>query len=888
MSKRKKNSAENVTQHVTPLMQQYYSVKAQYPDALVLFRVGDFYETFGEDAIKTAGILGIILTARNNGGSNVELAGFPHHSLDIYLPKLVRAGHRVAICDQLEKPSKEKKIVRRGVTNVVTPGLTSDDSILHAKNNNYLCSIHADGQEDFGVAFLDISTGEFLISQGDMMMIESLFQRFQPAEVIFAKKEKKKMLEFTRDQWPYFTIDDWVFQHDTCYEKLISHFKVSSLKGFGIEGMNSGHIAAGVALHYLQMNQNKDIAHINRIAKIPQEEYMWLDRFTIRNLELVNEMQAEGRSLLDVMDHNATPMGYRMMRKWILLPLLSQELIESRLNIVQYFLENPTLSNELHTTLRQIGDLERLISKSAMGRIQPREVIQLRKALLANEQIRQRLLETDRKDLTLIGELINPCTPLTTLIGEMIREEAPTLITKGNVINDNVDETLDEYRYLVHHSKEAMEAVLEAETEKSNVPNLKLGFNNVFGYYFEVTARHKQMTPPAHWIRKQTLANAERYITDDLKELETKILHAELHIQEIEEELYSQLVIRINEYIELIQVNCIQLGKLDCLRSFAHQASLYNYNRPEFNDVGVMDITQGRHPIIESVFGHEKKYIPNDIMLDTQVQQVIILTGPNMAGKSAVLRQTGLISLLGQIGSFVPAAKANLSIIDKLFTRVGASDNISGGESTFMVEMNETASIMNNVTDRSLILLDEIGRGTSTYDGISIAWSIAEYLHDNDIGRPKTLFATHYHELNELAGKLERVKNYNVAVKETKDRVIFLYQLQPGGSEHSFGIHVAKMAGMPNRIIKRATDIMHQLEANSASLTGVNHNVHKEVLQNLQTPIYQLSIFETENQEIGSIREILLSLQPDSMTPIESLLKLKELQDLVVKSLQNK
>ena len=885
MTKRSKEGQTVKNDGITPLMKQYNEIKARYPDALLLFRVGDFYETFGSDAVKVAAILGIVLTSRNNGGNDVELAGFPFHSLDIYLPRLVKEGYRVAICDQLEKPSKEKKIVARGVTNVITPGLTLDDSILHSKSNNYLCALHIERDNEYGIAFLDLSTGEFLVSEGNQAIIESLFQRFQPAEIIFSKKDKKKVAEIIRDQWPVYHIDDWVFVHETGYDKILKHFNVTSLKGFGIDNLNKAHIAAGAILHYIEMNENREISHINKLSKIPQEDFMWLDRFTIQNLELVNEMHSEGRSLVDVLDNCATPMGTRMMRKWVLLPLLSKEMIQSRLNIVEFLVTDKEFCTQLNSNLKQIGDLERLISKSAMGKIQPREVLHIKKALLSAEMVKSTLNSSAATDLIDMSEMINPCHNLIQHIETIIKEEAPTLVMKGNFIKDGVHDQLDEYRYLVGHSKDVMNGVLERETEKSGIPNLKLGFNNVFGYYFEVTARHKNVIPPDNWIRKQTLANAERYITEELKELEVKILHAEGAMQEIEEKLFIQLIIKINEYIENVQSTCAQLGRLDCLLSFAYQARTYNYSKPTFNEEGKIKIDQGRHPIIEVMLGHEKKYIPNDLYLDQESQQIIILTGPNMAGKSAVLRQTGLIALMAQIGSFVPARSADLSIVDKLFTRVGASDNISGGESTFMVEMNETASIMNNLTHNSLILLDEIGRGTATYDGISIAWALAEFLHDNEAGRPKTLFATHYHELNELSNKLDRIKNFNVAVKETKDKVIFLYKLVEGGSEHSFGIHVAKMAGMPQRVVDRSNEIMHHLEEKSISLSGAGKKERKEILQALKAPVYQLSIFETDDPSIGEIRNILLDLQPELMTPIDCLIKLKELQELVQKSL---
>jgi len=888
LKKSKKVSATKSEDSVTPLMKQYNDIKSKYPDALLLFRVGDFYETFGEDAIKISAILGIILTSRNNGGSNVELAGFPHHSLDIYLPRLVREGYRVAICDQLEKPSKEKKIVKRGVTNVITPGLTLDDSILEAKANNYLCAIHILQSDQYGIAFLDLSTGEFIVAEGNQMVVDSLLQRFQPAELIFNKKEKKSIQELIKQDIPRFQMDDWVFVHDTAYSKLTGQFQVNTLKGFGIEEMSSAHIAAGAILYYLELNENREVEHINKISKISQEKFMWLDRFTIQNLELVDELHHNGRSLVHILDHCSTPMGTRLLRKWVLMPLLEKNEITLRHNVVLFLIQRNAEATEMTALLKQIGDLERLISKSAMGKIQPREVLQMKRALHAVAALKDLLTLTGTEELTKIGSGLNSCQSLADEIEHTISNEAPTLISKGNAINDNVDATLDEYRYLINHSKEVMSAVLQRELESSGIQNLKLGFNNVFGYYLEVTAKHKYANVPEHWIRKQTLANAERYVTEELKELETKVLQAEAAIQEIEERIFHQLIAGINRHIEAIQANCRLIAGLDCLLSFATQAKLYHYSMPHFNDDGIIEITQGRHPIIEVMMGHEKKYIPNDLYLDQQSQQIIILTGPNMAGKSAVLRQTGLITLMAQIGSWVPAEHANLSIVDKLFTRVGASDNISGGESTFMVEMNETASIMNNLTDQSLILLDEIGRGTATYDGISIAWALAEYLHDNEAGRPKTLFATHYHELNELTAKLPRVKNYNLAVKESKDKVIFLYKLVEGGSEHSFGIHVARMAGMPQRVIDRSNQIMHHLEEQSGTLSGTRKQERKEILQALKAPAYQLSIFEMDDPNIGEIRNILLDIQPEVMTPIDCLIKLKELQELAHKSLLDK
>ncbi len=869
---------------LTPLMQQYHEVKGKYPGAIVLFRVGDFYETFGSDAVKVSEILNIVLTSRNNGGSDVELAGFPNHSLDIYLPKLVRAGYRVAICDQLEKPTKGKKLVERGVTSVVTPGLTLDESLLDNGSNNYLASLHYADADHWGVALLDISTGEFIIDEGNLQAIESLFQRFRPSELIYNKADRKAIESQFQDKYSTFKMDEWIYHESTAQEKLLQHFKVASLKGYGIQEMNLAQVAASAILYYLEINENKSIGHINKISRIPREEYMWLDRFTIRNLELIPEV-TDSRSLLEVIDHCHTPMGSRMLKKWLLMPLLDIEAIKARQTIVHYLLEDRILSEKLNVLLKRIGDLERLLSKSAMGRIQPREVNTLCDAIETSALCRQELISTDKPELQMIGEAINPCISLSQQIRQIIKKDAPALVTKGNFICDGVNTELDEYRYLIANNKEIMARILEKESEASGIPNLKIGFNNVFGYYFEVTQKHKHTVMPDYWIRKQTLTNSERYITEEIKQLEDKILHAEQNIQEIEEQIFHKLTLTINEHIALLQANCLQIAALDCQGAFAHQAVQFNYCRPEFNTESRLEIKQGRHPIIEVLYGHEKNYIPNDLYMDADSPQIIIITGPNMAGKSAILRQTGLICLLSQIGSYVPAMAADIPIIDKLFTRVGASDNIMGGESTFMVEMNETASIINNLSDKSLILLDEIGRGTSTYDGLSIAWALVEYLHDNPTGRPKTLFATHYHELNELGNKLERVENFHVAVKELSDRIVFLYQLLPGGSEHSFGIHVAKMAGLPEDIIQRAQIILKQLENSSLKKEGNKKEKIREALSNLSVNSYQLSIFETSDPSIGAIRELLLALNTDTMTPVECLLKLKELQNLVVESL---
>ncbi|HQW12649.1 MAG TPA: DNA mismatch repair protein MutS [Saprospiraceae bacterium] len=872
-------------QELTPLMSQYYDVKAKYPDALVLFRVGDFYESFGEDAVSVAGILNIILTARNNGGVNVELAGFPYHSLDVYLPRLVRAGYRVAICDQLEKPVKGKKLVRRGVTNVVTPGLTIDETLLQQGKNNYLASLHRENENWYGISFLDLSTGEFIVSEGEPQVIDSLLQRFLPAEIIFAKKDKKLFQAQFQSKCSTFSLDDWVYHSTTGAEKLLQHFKVASLKGFGIDSLNAAITAAGAILYYLELNENKAISHINKISRIPREEYMWLDKFTIRNLELVPDQQSESKSLLEVLDKCYTPMGSRRLKKWILMPLLSREKILSRQEIVGFFIEDPDLSRDIGTELRRIGDLERLVTKSAMGKIQPREILMLSRAIEASEELRARLVSTGKEHLNRISESINPCISLSRLIRKTISEDAPAIVSKGNFILPGNHEELDEYRYIIANNREMMAQILANESKLSHIPNLKLGFNNVFGYYFEVTARHRHIEPPEHWIRKQTLANGERYITPELKELELKVLEAESKIQELEEKIFLELIISINEHISTLQANCDQLSKLDCLLSFATQAVQYNYTKPILEEGDCLEIIQGRHPIIEVLYGHDRQYIPNDLFLDPDESQVLIITGPNMAGKSAILRQTGLIALMSQMGSYVPAKAVKLGLIDKLFTRVGASDNILGGESTFMVEMNETASIINNISHNSLILLDEIGRGTSTYDGISIAWALAEYIHDNLAGRPKTLFATHYHELNELENKLERVKNFKVAIKELKSKIVFLYQLVPGSSEHSFGIHVAKMAGLPLSVTNRAQDIMKRLEEQSMAGNGNHPDKIKAILTQLPAHNYQLSIFETSDPSIGAIRELLLQLNPEAMTPIECLIKLKELQNLAQSSL---
>lgn len=884
MKTKKAKQLNNESVETTPLMKQYNEVKAKYPDALLLFRVGDFYETFGSDAIKVSDILHIVLTSRNNGSAQMELAGFPYHSLDLYLPKLVRAGYRVAICDQLEKPEKGKKIVKRGVTNVVTPGLTIEDALLNTGVNNYLASVHRASQELFGLAFLDLSTGEFLVTEGNLSGIDTILQRFLPAEIIFSKGDKKFFQEIIQPGVSTFLLDDWIFNEVNGREKLLRHFNVNSLKGFGIDNLLAGQVAAGAILQYLELNENKLIGHITKITRIAQEDTMWMDKFTIHNLELLPDNRKDSRSLLEILDKCLTPMGSRMLKKWMLMPLLSRQKIERRQAVVQFFIESPELTKNLEIQFKKTGDLERIISKSAMGRIQPREILQLCRALEAGQKIKADLENTKNEFLNQIGDSFHSLVELASKIKLTIREDAPAIISKGNIVNNGVSKELDDYRYIIENNKQLMENILLQESTNSGVPNLKLGYNNVFGYYFEVTARHKQLQPPNHWIRKQTLTNAERYITEELKTLETKVIQAQTNIQLLEEQVYVALINDINEFIAELQNNCQHLATIDCLLSFANQAIIQDYCKPEFTDENTLEITKGRHPIIEVLYGHERQYIPNDLKLNEIENQILIITGPNMAGKSAILRQTGLIALMAQMGSYVPAAAVRMSIIDKLFTRVGASDNILGGESTFMVEMNETATIINNLSNDSLILLDEIGRGTSTYDGISIAWSLVEYLHDNPTGKPKTLFATHYHELNELEHKLDRVQNFKVAIQEYKEKVIFLYQLIPGNSEHSFGIHVARMAGLPNEIIRRATEVMTRLEDKSQ---GLNDFKIKDVLAQMPANSYQLSIFETSDPSIGAIRELLLELNPESMTPIECLIKLKELQNLAQASLVN-
>ncbi|MEM8907562.1 MAG: DNA mismatch repair protein MutS [Bacteroidota bacterium] len=865
-------------------MRQYAQVKAKYPDAILLFRVGDFYETFGADAITAAKVLGIILTKRNNGGSDVELAGFPYHSLDMYLPRLVRAGYRVAICEQLEKPSKEKKIVKRGVTEVITPGVATNDKMLDHDRNNFLAALYFGKQQQAGIAFLDVSTGEFLVSEGPTAYMDKLIQGFRPSELIFSKGSKKTFEQRFGDKLYTYPLEDWIFTKDYTREKLMEHFEVSSLKGFGVEEMELAQIAAGAILHYLATTENNNLKHINNISRINQERYVWLDRFTIRNLELIDSPHETGVPLIKILDQTISPMGARLMKKWVVLPLNQQAAIESRLAIVAYFIEQTNLKTNVEETIRQIGDLERLISKVPLGKINPREIVQLRRALEAVAQLKNILQETENEYLRKMANSLEPCVPLKEQIERQIIAEPPVNLHKGGVMADGIHPELDELRHVVSNAKELLLDIQRTEAQQTGIDNLKIGFNNVFGYYLEVTNKYKNKgLVPEHWTRKQTLTGSERYITEELKKLEAKILGAEEKILVLEEQLFAKLIAEIADYIQPIQLDASLIARLDCLLSFARVAIHNNYCRPEIDESFDIDIIAGRHPVIEQHLELGEAYVPNDVLLNSETQQVMMITGPNMAGKSALLRQTALICLMAQMGCYVPAQSARIGLIDKVFTRVGATDNISSGESTFMVEMNETASIMNNISDRSLILLDEIGRGTSTYDGISIAWSIAEFLHNNGTARPKTLFATHYHELNELANKFERIKNYNIATKEVGHKVIFLRKLVPGGSNHSFGIYVAKMAGMPRSVVERAAHILSQLEQKSISNEqgDEGHTAIQDQLQQLPTESLQLSIFETVDPLAGQLKESLLDLDLNSMTPIDCMLKLNELKKWV-------
>ncbi|KKO90971.1 MULTISPECIES: DNA mismatch repair protein MutS [Sphingobacterium] len=860
---------------VTPLMQQYNAIKIKYPGALLLFRVGDFYETFGEDAIKAAQILGIVLTKRGNGSeSETALAGFPHHSLETYLPKLVRAGQRVAICDQLEDPKTTKTIVKRGVTELVTPGVSYNDNIVQQKSNNYLASIFIE-KERIGISFLDISTGEFLVAQGSVTYIDKLLQGFKPTEVILSKKQSKDFVEqFGSHYYTYF-LDEWPYTGDYATETLLKHFEVSSMKGFGVDRMPAGIVAAGVALHYLNETEHRNLQHISTLSRIEEDRFMWLDRFTIRNLELVGSLNENAVTLSDVLDHTSSPMGARLLKRWIVMPLKDKKSIQERLNVVDFFFTDRNLRDELIGQIKQVGDLERLISKIGLQKANPREIVQLKRALYAIEKLKEL---TDRKDanaLQTISEQLDACTVIRERIELQVQAEPPVAINKGSVIADGVDPELDRLRKIAFGGKDYLLEIQKREAELTGIPSLKIAFNNVFGYYLEVTNTHKDKVPTT-WIRKQTLVNAERYITEELKEYEEQILGAEEKIQALENRLYAELLLAIAEYIKPIQLDAQLIAKLDVLLNFAVVAEKNYYVKPEISESKILDIKGGRHPVIERNLPIGEDYITNDTFLDPKTQQIIIITGPNMAGKSALLRQTGLIVLMAQIGCFVPAKEAKIGLVDKIFTRVGASDNLSSGESTFMVEMNETASIMNNLSDRSLILLDEIGRGTSTYDGISIAWAIAEFLHNHPAAKAKTLFATHYHELNELTTSLDRIKNFNVTVKEVNNKVIFLRKLVPGGSEHSFGIHVAKLAGMPQKLLNRANQILKRLEQERTGGEQI-----KDSMRKIQKQAYQLQMFSIDDPVLNKIRDMLNNLDVNSLTPVEALMKLDEIQRLL-------
>lgn len=865
----KKTSAE------TPLMQQHSHIKAKYPGALLLFRVGDFYETFGEDAVTASRILGIILTKRANGsGTSIELAGFPHHSLDTYLPKLVRAGQRVAICDQLEDPKATKTIVKRGVTELVTPGVSYNDNILNQKANNYLAALHFD-KNLIGLALLDISTGEFLTAQGDADYIDQLLQSYRPNEVIFSKQKRNEFAEAFGDGFYTYPIDDWAFTFDFASETLLKHFEVKNLKGFGIDRLPLAVVAAGVTLYYINETEHRNLQHISGISRIEHQKYMWLDRFTVRNLELLDSANENAITLFHVLDQTASPMGARLLRNWILMPLKELKPIEERLEVVGFLYVKEALAGQLLQQIKQIGDLERLISKIGLQKVNPREIIQLKRALLATAEVRHLCEHSDNLFLKQLAEQLNPCQLIREQIEKELQPEPPVLIAKGEVIADGVDEELDHLRKIAFGGKDFLLEIQRREAEETGIPSLKVAFNSVFGYYLEVTHTHKDKVP-LQWIRKQTLVNAERYITPELKEYEEQILGAEEKIFAIETKLYHNLLHSIGTYIKPIQLNARILAKLDVLLCFAKLAHKNSYCKPTVALTDCIDIKGGRHPVIEKNLPLGEEYITNDVFLDSETQQVIIITGPNMAGKSAILRQTGLIVLMAQIGCFVPAKEARIGLTDKIFTRVGASDNLSSGESTFMVEMNETASILNNISNRSLVLLDEIGRGTSTYDGISIAWSIAEYLHNHPTAKAKTLFATHYHELNELASSFYRIKNFNVVVKETGQKIIFLRKLVPGGSEHSFGIHVAKLAGMPPKVLSRAEEILKKLEAER---TG-GENI-KESIKKVQKQAMQLQMFSIDDPVLIKIRDVLNTLDVNTLTPVEALMKLDEIQRLI-------
>ena len=859
----------------TPLMKQYNAFKAKYPDALLLFRVGDFYETFGEDAVKTSEILGIVLTRRSVGYSqNTELAGFPHHALDTYLPKLVRAGQKVAICEQLEDPKLTKKLVKRGIIELVTPGVVYDDNVLEKKENNFLASIHFE-KDNSGVAFLDVSTGEFYLTQGSNDYIDKLLQSLNPSEVLCQRNKRRDFIDTFGDKYYLTVFDDWVFTSDYAYDTLTKHFHTSSLKGFGVDDFPKGIVAAGAAIHYLHETQHDKIDHITVLSRIDQGQYVWLDKFTVRNLELLSTTHDKAKSLVDVIDCTVTPMGGRQMRRWIVLPLKNKDIINERYDVVEFFYQDREKMSRFQDAMRQVGDLERLISKVSLGRIGPREILQISRSLEQIGIIRKFCVESGNKALEAIGDQLNPCAAICNRIKKTINPETPAVVSKGNIIAGGVNDELDELRGLSRSGKNYLSELQQREAAQTGISSLKVGYNNVFGYYLEVTNTHKDKVPK-EWVRKQTLAYAERYITEELKAYEQKIIGAEERIQVLEGQIYSELVAATAEYVSPIQLDAALVAKLDCLVSLAHVAADHNYSRPVVDDSYIIDIKEGRHPVIEQMMPVGEEYVANDVYLDREKQQIMIITGPNMSGKSALLRQTALIVILAQIGSFVPAASARIGLVDKVFTRVGASDNISSGESTFMVEMNETASILNNVSNRSLVLLDEIGRGTSTYDGISIAWAITEYLHENPTNRAKVMFATHYHELIEMQESFERIKNYHVTVREVGENVVFLRKLKRGGSAHSFGIHVAAMAGMPKKVIDRADALLSMLEKTHS------HDALEKSVKNERKPDgYQLSFIQLDDPLLLQIKEDILNTNIDTLTPVEALMKLNEIKKLL-------
>ena len=874
----KKVMAKKEGRELTPMMKQFFDFKAKYPEALLLFRCGDFYETYCEDAIIASRILGITLTHRNNGAGakGDEMAGFPHHALDTYLPKLIRAGKRVAICDQLEDPKLTKKLVKRGITELVTPGVAMSDTVLNYKENNFLASVHF-GKAACGVSFLDISTGEFLVGEGTYDYVEKLIGNFQPKEVLYDRGRKHDFERYFGNRLCTFELDDWVFTEQTAHQKLYKHFNVKSLKGFGVDHMKNGVIAAGAILQYLEQTLHTQIAHITSISRIEEDKYVRLDKFTVRSLELLYPMQDDGKSLLNVIDRTVTPMGGRMLRRWLVFPLKDEKPINERLDIVEYYYREPEFRQCVDEQLHRIGDLERIISKVAVGRVSPREVVQLKMALQAIQPIKTACLYSQNESLKRVGEQLNLCESIRERIEREIENDPPQLVAKGGVIRRGVNDELDELRHIAYSGKDYLLQIQEREAQQTGIQSLKIGYNNVFGYYLEVRNTYKDKVPQ-EWVRKQTLAQAERYITQELKEYEEKILGAEDKILSLEAQLFNDLVLGLQEFIPQIQINANVVAHLDCLLSAAKTAEENHYVRPVIDASNVIDIKQGRHPVIETQLPLGEHYVPNDILLDSEHQQIIIITGPNMAGKSALLRQTALIVLLAQIGSFVPAESAKIGLVDKIFTRVGASDNISLGESTFMVEMTEASNILNNVTPRSLVLFDELGRGTSTYDGISIAWAIVEYLHEHPKAQARTLFATHYHELNEMEKNFKRIKNYNVSVKEVEGKVIFLRKLEKGGSEHSFGIHVAEISGMPKSIVKRANVILKQLEADNASVGSVGKPT-TEIAQSREG--LQLSFFQLDDPVLCQVRDEILGLDVNNLTPLEALNKLNDIKKIV-------